>query len=145
MRKDKGIVELVKRKDTGVYLRYIYITRSIHEESMRYRTWGCIEEKMRTRLGCHAFYMRHWLRLLRRSWLLLSYPLPSSMLTPGDIDHNTRGCNFRWREESPSGCEYWLVCRHWIPEVEFNKSLSSLIIRLANYSVTTSLIYKLIV
>jgi len=53
--------------------------------------------------------------------------------------------NFRWRKESPSGSEYWLVCRHWTLEVEFNKSLSSLIIRLVNYNVTTSLIYKLIV
>ena len=35
-----------------------------------------------------------------------------------------------------------LVCRRWTPEIEFNKSLSSSIIRLANYSVTTSLIYK---
>jgi len=55
------------------------------------------------------------------------------------------GCNFRWREESLSGSEYWLVCRCWTLEVEFNKSLSLSIIRLANYSVTTSLIYKLII
>ena len=54
------------------------------------------------------------------------------------------GRNFRWRRESPSGSEYWLVCRRWTLEIEFNKSLSSSIIRLANYSVTTSLIYKLI-
>ena len=31
------------------------------------------------------------------------------------------------------------------PEIEFNESLSLLIIRLTNYNVTTSLIYKLIV
>ena len=55
-----------------------------------------------------------------------------------------RGRNFRWRRKSPSGSEYWLVCHHWTPEIEFNKRLSSLIIRLVNYSVTTSLIYKLI-
>ena len=55
-----------------------------------------------------------------------------------------RGHNFRWRRGSPSGSEYWLVCCHWTPEIEFNKRLSLLIIRLANYSVTTSLIYKLI-
>ena len=55
------------------------------------------------------------------------------------------GCNFRWRRESLSGSEYWLVCRRWTPEIEFNKRLSSSIIRLANYSVTTSLIYKLII
>jgi len=55
------------------------------------------------------------------------------------------GCNFRWREESPSGSKYWLVCHCWTLEVKFNKSLSSLIIRLVNYSITTSLIYKLIV
>ena len=55
-----------------------------------------------------------------------------------------RGRNFRWRRESLSGSEYWLVCRHWTPEIEFNKRLSSSIIRLANYSVITSLIYKLI-
>jgi len=52
------------------------------------------------------------------------------------------GRNFRWREESPSGSEYWLVCRRWTLEIGFNKSLSSSIIRLANYSVTTSLIYE---
>ena len=38
--------------------------------------------------------------------------------------------------------EYWFVCHRWTPEIEFNKRLSSSIIRLANYSVTTSLIYK---
>ena len=54
------------------------------------------------------------------------------------------GCNFRWRRGSPSGSKYWLVCRRWTPEIEFNESLSLSIIRLANYSVTTSLIYKLI-
>ena len=52
------------------------------------------------------------------------------------------GRNFRWRRESPSGSEYWLVCRRWTPEIEFNKRLSFSIIRLANYSVTTSLIYN---
>ena len=52
------------------------------------------------------------------------------------------GCNFRWRRESPSGSEYWLVCRCWTLEIKFNKRLSSSIIRLANYNVTTSLIYK---
>ena len=55
-----------------------------------------------------------------------------------------RGCNFRWRRGSPSGSECWMVCCHWTPEIKFNKRLSSLIIRLANYSITTSLIYKLI-
>ena len=55
------------------------------------------------------------------------------------------GCNFRWWEEVWDGSEYWLVCCHWTPEIEFNESLSLLIIRLANYSVTTSLIYKLII
>ena len=52
------------------------------------------------------------------------------------------GCNFRWWEEVWDGSECWLVCRCWTLEIEFNKSLSSSIIRLANYSVTTSLIYK---
>ena len=56
-----------------------------------------------------------------------------------------RSRNFRWMRENPSGSEYWLVCRRWTPEIEFNKRLSSLIIRLVNYSVTTSLIYKLII
>ena len=45
-------------------------------------------------------------------------------------------------EESLSGSRYWLVCRYWTPEIKFNKSLSLSIIRLVNYSVTTSLIYK---
>ena len=49
------------------------------------------------------------------------------------------------KERSPSGSECWMVCRRWTPEIEFNKRLSSSIIRLANYSVTTSLIYKLII
>jgi len=74
-------------------------------------------------------------RLVERPWLqLMCYTicLPYS-------------CNFRWRRESPSGSEYWLVCYRWTLEIEFNKSLSLSIIRLANYNVTTSLIYKLIV
>ena len=49
------------------------------------------------------------------------------------------------KERSPSGSECWMVCRHWTPEIEFNKRLSSSIIRLANYNVTTSLIYKVVV
>ena len=49
------------------------------------------------------------------------------------------------KERSPSGSECWMVCRRWTPEIEFNKRLSSLIIRLANYNVTTSLIYKVVV
>ena len=55
------------------------------------------------------------------------------------------GCNFRWWKEVREGSECWLVCRCWTPEIEFNKRLSSSIIRLVNYSVTTSLIYKLII
>ena len=43
---------------------------------------------MRTRSGYHAYHMRRWLRLLRRSRSLSSYPLPISMLTPGGINHN---------------------------------------------------------
>ena len=35
-----------------------------------------------------------------------------------------------------------LVCRYWTLEIEFNKNLSLLIIRLVNYSITTSLIYE---
>ena len=53
-----------------------------------------------------------------------------------------RGRNFGYWEEVQDGSECWMVCRHWTPEVEFNKRLSSSIIRLANYSVITSLIYK---
>jgi len=52
------------------------------------------------------------------------------------------GHNFRWWEEVWDRSECWLVCHCWTPEIKFNKSLSSLIIRLANYSVTTSFIYK---
>jgi len=71
-------------------------------------------------------------RLVERPWLQL-------MCCTVCLLH---GHNFRWREESLSRSEYWLVCRHWTPEIEFNKRLSLLIIRLANYSVTTSPIYK---
>jgi len=37
-----------------------------------------------------------------------------------------------------------LVCCYWILGIKFNKSLSLSIIRLVNYSVTTSLIYELL-
>ena len=57
---------------------------------MRYSTWEYKKEKMRTRLGYHAYHMRRWLRLFWRSWLLSSYSLPMSMLTPEGIDHNSR-------------------------------------------------------
>ena len=53
--------------------------------------------------------------------------------------------NFRWWGEVQDKSEYWLVCCHWTLEIEFNKRLSSSIIRLANYNITTSLIYKQIV
>jgi len=46
------------------------------------------------------------------------------------------------RKKSEMGVSADLVYCCWTPEIEFNKSLSSSIIRLANYSVTTSLIYK---
>jgi len=45
------------------------------------------------------------------------------------------------RKKSKIGVSADLVCYCWILEIEFNKSLSSLIIRLVNYSVTTSLIW----
>ena len=54
------------------------------------------------------------------------------------------GHNFRWWEEVRDGSECWMVYCRWTLEIKFNKRLSSSIIRLANYSVTTSLIYKLI-
>ena len=49
------------------------------------------------------------------------------------------------KERSPSGSECWRVCRRWTLEIEFNKRLSLSIIRLADYNVTTSLIYKVVV
>jgi len=55
------------------------------------------------------------------------------------------GRNFRWWEEVRDGSECWWMCRRWIPEIEFNKRLSLSIIRLVNYNVTTSLLYKVIV
>ena len=80
---------MVKCKDTGVYLCYIYTTSCWnHKAYMRCNTWGNSEEKIRTKSGCSTYYMRHWLRLLQRSWLLSSYPLPMSMLSPGGIDRN---------------------------------------------------------
>ena len=88
MRKDKGFVELVKRKDTRMYLHLYTI---IHDETTS-SSWGKevvqYEDKTRTRLGYNTYCMRRWLRLLRRSWSLSSYSLPMSMLSPGGIDHN---------------------------------------------------------
>ena len=55
------------------------------------------------------------------------------------------GYDFRCWEEVRDESECWLVCCHWTLEIEFNKRLSLSIIRLANYSVTTSFIHKLIV
>ena len=55
------------------------------------------------------------------------------------------GRNFRWWGEVWDESKCWLVYRRWTPEIKFNKRLSLSIIRLANYNVTTSLIYKLIV
>jgi len=46
------------------------------------------------------------------------------------------------RKKSKIGVSTNLVYHHWIPEVEFNKNLSLSIIRLVNYSITTSLIYE---
>ena len=59
LEKGKGEVELVKHKDTRMYLRYIYRMVKQYEESVRYSTQLFKEEKMRTRLGCHAYHMRH--------------------------------------------------------------------------------------
>ena len=69
----------------------IYMTkREQHDKFMRHSTWGYRMEKMRIRLGYNAYYMRRWLRLLRRSWLSSSYPLPMSMLTPEGINRNSK-------------------------------------------------------
>ena len=46
------------------------------------------------------------------------------------------------KKKSEIGVSTNIVCYYWILEIEFNKSLSLSIIRLANYSITTSLIYK---
>ena len=45
------------------------------------------------------------------------------------------------RKKSEIGVSTNIVCCCWTPEIKFNKSLSSLIIRLANYSITTSFIF----
>ena len=74
-------------------------------------------------------------RLVEWPWLQLMYCAVCLL----------HSCNFRWWEEVRDGSGCWLICCHWTPEVEFNKRLSLLIIRLVNYNVTTSLIYKLIV
>ena len=74
-------------------------------------------------------------RLVERPWLQLIY---CTVCLP-------HGRNFRWWEKVRDESECWWVYCHWTPEIEFNKSLSSSIIRLANYNVTTSLIYKQIV
>ena len=74
-------------------------------------------------------------RLVEWPWLQLMYCAVCLL----------RNYNFRWKRESLSESKYWLVCRHWTPEIKFNESLFLSIIRLANYNVTTSLIYKLIV
>ena len=71
-----------------MYLRYIYKVVKQHDESMRYSTRGFKEGEMRIRLGYYAYHMRRWLRLLRRSRSLLSYPLPMSMQTSGGINRN---------------------------------------------------------
>ncbi len=47
------------------------------------------------------------------------------------------------KSEIGVSANWYVAVEHW--EIEFNKRLSSSIIRLANYNVTTSLIYKLIV
>ena len=73
-------------------------------------------------------------RLVEWSWLQL-------MCCTICLPH---GHNFRWWEEVRDRSECWMVCHHWTLEIEFNKRLSLSIIKLANYSVTTSLIYKLI-
>ena len=74
-------------------------------------------------------------RLVERPWLQLMYCAVYLL----------RGRNFRWWGEVQDGSECWLVCCYWTLEIKFNKSLSSSIIRLVNYNVITSLIYKLIV
>ena len=58
---------------------------------------------------------------------------------------STAWSQLQMKERSLSGSECWVVCRRWTPEIEFNKRLSLSIIRLANYNVTTSLIYKVVV
>ena len=55
---------------------------------MSTETCGELEEATRTRSGCSTYYMRHWLILLRRSQLLISCPLPLSMLHPQGIQRN---------------------------------------------------------
>ena len=49
---------MVKRKDTRMYLRYIYNYKDIHDKSLRSVTRGNNKEKVRTRLGCRSYHMR---------------------------------------------------------------------------------------
>ena len=65
--------------------------------------WDIIyEEKVRTRSGYHAYHMRRWLRLLRRSRSLSSYPFPLSLLIPWGIDRNINMSNLY--EEGVNNC-----------------------------------------
>ena len=44
---------------------------------------------MRMKQGQYTYYMRCWLSYMQCSWSCHHYPLPISMLHPGDVDHNT--------------------------------------------------------
>ena len=76
---------MVKRKDTGMYLRYFI---QVHCTTMRH-TWGVKhEETTSIEQGSHTYFMRRWLRLHEAQPIMSSYPVPMSMLFPRGIDHN---------------------------------------------------------
>jgi len=52
-------------------------------------TWGLLhEETIRIRQGDSTYYIRCWLRLIAAQPIMLSYPLPFSMPSPGGINQN---------------------------------------------------------
>ena len=75
----------------------------VHSSTMRH-TWGLKhEETTRIKQGNNTFYMRRWLRLHVVQPIILSYPLPMSMLSPGGINCNNeasiitkRGYCYNW-------------------------------------------------
>ena len=76
---------------------------------------------------------------LRDMWTLLNN-LGFSLCAAPPVCHVVAISDNRKKSEMEVSAD--LVYHCWILGIEFNKSLSSLIIRLANYSVTTSLIYE---
>jgi len=120
----------------SIILPYVQLIIDLYYKADKKEYKYTTEHHPIVRCGSHwGWKSARWTQRCTDSWNDLGF----SLCTVLSICHVVAILENKKKSEMEVSAD--LVYHCWTLEIEFNKSLSLLIIRLANYSVTTSLIY----